>query len=174
MKAFTLGLWANERKDPSNDTSPDATGSLNLPLSVVGDILRAYQAKTLATETLKDGTEVLKLRAVAWQNRSGDRRPLINIQINNLQEQLEANAARAARQNQQQDNNGGGGFGINNGMGGNMGGGFNQTPPPQQQGFNQAPPQQQGFNQAPPQPAMAGATLGNGMPDQALGEDIPF
>ena len=168
MKGFSCGLWANERKDPTKETSPDATGYLDLPLSVVGDILRAHQAKTLNLRERKDGTPVVRLRAAAWQNRSGDERaPLIKAVFNNLQEQMEADAKAAAYKAQQQDNNGGG-FGINNGMGGNMGGGFNQTPPPQQQGFNQAPPQQ------PAQPAMAGATLGNGMPDQALGEDIPF
>ena len=162
MKGFDLGLRKNDFKQ--KDRAPDAKGKLKLPLKVCGEILRAYQNKTLKT-VIDDysGEEVVELGAAAWQNRGDNpKAPVISVTFNSYSEQLDLDAKAQARRDQEALNNAQpGGFGnFNNGFGGQ------QQPPQQQQ-----PP----LNPVLTTPVGANASNGAGnLGAEPNSYDIPF
>ena len=108
MKQFKVALWPNENK--YSDTSPDATGSLQMPVSVLKEILQAYKASELPiTQDYTTKEDCLTFRASAWRNPPSDGKPVISCQIDSPTEAKERAAKKAQRdaeqagQNSQQD-----------------------------------------------------------------------
>ena len=158
MKGFDLALWKNTYKQPGT-RQPDAKGSLSIPISVLRELVNAYQNKTLPTERdeRNNGQEIIKIPASAWLNNSdNEKAPKIKAEVRGWQEHLDIEAKKAAQADQNAASGGGGDWGF---------GGGQQQPPAQQQ----QPPAQQ-------QPVGAGSAASNGAGNnhQASSFDIPF
>ena len=110
-KQFKLSLWPNNQK--RGDTSPDATGSLQIPVATLKEIVEAFKSgETPITQDYKTKEDCISIRASAWRNEQRhDRDPVINIQIDTPTETREKLAAKAKRdaerngQNSQQADN---------------------------------------------------------------------
>ena len=111
-KQFKLSLWPTDRK--YTDQSPDATGSLQIPIATLKEIVEAYKSgETPITQDYNTKEECISIRASAWRNEQRhDRDPVINIQMDTPTETREKAAAKAKRDaerngqtSQQSDNN---------------------------------------------------------------------
>ena len=96
-KQFVLALWPNDNK--RSDQSPDATGSLQIPVATLKEIVESFKAdELLIKQDYKTKEDCISLRAAAWRNEQRtERDAVIKCEIDTPTETKERAAAKAKR-----------------------------------------------------------------------------